>query len=140
MLNSSNVMGRLVADPELRHTNSGKPVASFTLASDTGRKTQDGQKITNFIDCVAWDKRAEFASKYLVKGRLIVVEGGLTTRMYEDKDGKKRKTTEINVAAIHFADTKRDDAAGTPTTEQPAASYQLEPNFEPLGDDEELPF
>ena len=85
-------------------------ITSFRLASDTGRKTKDGQKITNFIDCVAWRAQAEFVSKYLTKGRLVLVEGELTSRNYEDKDGNHRKATEITVSSVHFCDSKKDGA------------------------------
>lgn len=75
MYNHIGLQGRLTADPELRRTASGTAITSFTLASDTGRKTKDGAKITNFIDCVAWRNTAEFVCKYLNKGRLVVVGG-----------------------------------------------------------------
>lgn len=99
--NQSGLQGRLTADPELRYTQSGVAITSFTLASDTGRK-KDDKKITNFIDCVAWRNQAEFASKYLTKGRLVIVEGELSSRSYEDRDGNRRKATEITVSKIHF--------------------------------------
>ena len=143
MLNSVQIMGRLTAFPELRYTPANVAITSFTLASDTGRKTPGGEKITNFIDCVAWRQRAEFACKYLTKGRLVVVEGELTTRNYEDKDGNRRKATEITVSQIHFADTKKD-GTGNAQGQSDAASggYMEAPptEFVPLGSDEELPF
>ena len=76
MYNHTGLQGRLTATPELRYTPSGTAITSFTLASDTGRKTKDGNRITNFIDCVAWRQQAEFACKYLTKGRLVIVDGG----------------------------------------------------------------
>lgn len=108
MYNHTGLQGRLTADPELRHTPSGVAITSFRLASDTGRKTKDGQKITNFIDCVAWRAQAEFVSKYLSKGRLVLVEGEITSRNYDDKDGNHRKATEITVDSVHFCDSKKD--------------------------------
>ena len=75
MYNHTGLQGRLTADPELRYTQQGTAITSFTLASDTGRKTKDGKKITNFIECVAWRAQAEFVCKYLSKGRLVLVEG-----------------------------------------------------------------
>lgn len=108
MYNHIGLQGRLTADPELRRTASGIAITSFTLASDTGRKTKDGAKITNFIDCVAWRNTAEFACKYLTKGRLVVVDGEITSRSYEDKDGNRRKAVEITVNSIHFCDSKKD--------------------------------
>lgn len=82
MYNHTGLQGRLTADPELRYTQQGTAITSFTLASDTGRKTKDGKKITNFIECVAWRAQAEFVCKYLSKGRLVLVEGELTSRNY----------------------------------------------------------
>ena len=134
MLNTSHVQGRLTADPELRYTPSGVACTSFTLASDTGRKTADGKKITNFIDCVAWRQRAEFVNQYLTKGRAVIVEGELTTRTYEAQDGSRRKVTEITVAQIHFADSKKEGQGAAP------AEPQGMPNGFTETDDEELPF
>lgn len=108
MYNHIGLQGRLTADPELRHTPSGVAITSFRLASDTGRKTKDGKRITNFIDCVAWRAQAEFVSKYLSKGRLVLVEGEITSRNYDDKDGNHRKATEITVDSVHFCDSKKD--------------------------------
>lgn len=88
MYNHTGLQGRLTADPELRYTQQGTAITSFTLASDTGRKTKDGKKITNFIECVAWRAQAEFVCKYLSKGRPVLVEGELTSRSYEDQGRK----------------------------------------------------
>ena len=112
MYNHTGLQGRLTATPELRYTPSGTAITSFTLASDTGRKTKDGNRITNFIDCVAWRQQAEFACKYLTKGRLVIVDGELTSRTYEDKDGNRRKATEITVRNINFSDSKKDGQIG----------------------------
>ena len=108
MYNHTGLQGRLTADPELRYTQQGTAITSFTLASDTGRKTKDGKKITNFIECVAWRAQAEFVCKYLSKGRLVLVEGELTSRSYEDKDGNRRKAVETTVDSVHFCDSKKD--------------------------------
>lgn len=108
MYNHTGLQGRLTADPELRYTQQGTAITSFTLASDTGRKTKDGKKITNFIECVAWRAQAEFVCKYLSKGRLVLVEGEITSRNYDDKDGNHRKATEITVDSVHFCDSKKD--------------------------------
>ena len=108
MYNHVGLQGRLTADPELRYTAQGTAITSFTLASDTGRKTANGDRITHFIDCVAWRQQAEFVSKYLSKGRLVIVEGELGSRSYEDKDGNRRKAVEITVRSIHFSDSKKD--------------------------------
>ncbi|MEA4921687.1 MAG: single-stranded DNA-binding protein [Clostridiaceae bacterium] len=139
MLNSTHLQGRLTADPELRYTPGGTAVASFTLASDTGRKTKDGNRITNFIDCVAWRNQAEFASKYLTKGRLIIAEGELTSRSYEDRDGNRRKATELTVDQFHFCDSKKDNQnAGH--AQQGSDSSGPDGFSEVEGDDGDLPF
>lgn len=100
MYNHTGLQGRLTADPELRHTPSGVAITSFRLASDTGRKTKDGQKITNFIDCVAWRAQAEFVSKYLTKGRLVLVEGELTSRNYQNRTYKAHGRALLRMAEI----------------------------------------
>lgn len=99
MLNRIIVMGRMTRDPELRRTNSGTAVASFSLA---------GEKETDFIDVVAWRNTAEFVSKYFSKGRMAVVEGRLQLRDWTDKDGNKRRTAEIVADSVYFGDSKRD--------------------------------
>ena len=132
MYNHTGLQGRLTADPELRHTPSGVAITSFRLASDTGRKTKDGQKITNFIDCVAWRAQAEFVSKYLTKGRLVLVEGALTSR----------KATEITVSSVHFCDSKKDGAgAGHQDTGGDFADYpDSSGDFTEVDDNGDLPF
>lgn len=136
MLNHSDLMGRLTADPELRYTGSGTAVTSFTLANDTGRKRSDGSRITNFIDCVAWRQQAEFAAKYLTKGRLVVVEGEMTPRTYDDKNGVRHKVTELTVNSIHFADSK----GGGDNNTAEAAPASSPSGFTEVGSDEDLPF
>ena len=113
MLNRIIVMGRMTRDPELRRTNSGTAVASFTVAVDRDFKSQSGEKETDFIDVVAWRNTAEFVSKYSSKGRMAVVEGRLQIRDWTDKDGNKRRTAEIVADSVYFGDSKRDggDAA-----------------------------
>lgn len=138
MYNHTGLQGRLTATPELRHTTTGVPITSFTLASDTGRRTKDGDKITNFIDCVAWRNTAEFATKYLTKGRLVLVEGELSSRTYEDRDGNRRKATEITVASIHFCDSKKDgQSASLP---DPADDYAGAGEFTEVEDAGDCPF
>lgn len=141
MYNHIGLQGRLTATPELRHTQQGTAITSFTLASDTGRKTKAGDKITNFIDCVAWRNQAEFACKYLTKGRLVLVEGEITSRTYE-KDGGRRKATEITVSSIHFCDSKRENTSSTPGSDfADPGDYQGDGNdFTELDDHGDLPF
>ena len=116
MLNHVDIMGRLVRDVELRRTGSGLAVANFTVAVDRDRNGQDGQKETDFIDCVAWRNTAEFVSKYFGKGRMIVVSGRLQITKYTDKEGNKRSRAEIVADNCYFADSKKDaESAGVAT-------------------------
>ena len=109
MLNRIIVMGRLVRDPELRHTQAGKAVTSFTLAVDRDFKGQNGEREVDFIDIVAWGNTAEFVCNYFSKGRMAVAEGRLQLRDWTDKNGNKRKNAEIQVSNIYFADSKKDE-------------------------------
>ena len=108
MLNKTILMGRLVRDPELRHTQSNLAVTSFTLAVDRDVK-KEGQRDTDFIDCVSWDKKAEFVSKYFHKGQLVAVVGKLQTRKWKDNEGKTRVAFEVVADEVHFAEGKRDN-------------------------------
>ena len=98
MLNKIYLMGRLTRDPELRRTQSGTAVASFSLAVDRDYKTQNGEKETDFIDIVAWRNTAEFISKYFTKGRMAVVEGRLQIREWKDKEGNRRRVSSLTAA------------------------------------------
>ena len=108
MLNKIFIMGRLTRDPELRRTQSGTAVTSFSLAVERDFKTQGGEKETDFIDVVAWRNTAEFVAKYFTKGRMAVVEGRLQIRSWQDKEGNNRRTAEIVADNVYFADSKRD--------------------------------
>ena len=112
MLNKIFLMGRLTRDPELRRTQSGTAVTSFSLAVDRDFKSQSGEKETDFIDVVAWRSTAEFVSKYFTKGRMAVVEGRLQIREWKDKDGNNRRSAEVVADNIYFGDSKRDGAGG----------------------------
>ena len=114
MLNKIFIMGRLTRDPELRHTQSGTPVASFSLAVERDFKDkQTGERPTDFIDVVAWRQTAEFVSRYFTKGRMAVVEGRLQIRDWQDKEGNKRRSAEVIADQIYFGDSKRDsDSSG----------------------------
>ena len=109
MLNKIFIMGRLTRDPELRRTNSGTAVTSFTLAVDRDFKNADGPKETDFVDCVAWRSTAEFAAKYFTKGRMAVVEGKLQIRDWQDKDGNKRRNAEVIADNLYFGDSRSDN-------------------------------
>ena len=109
MLNHITIMGRLTRDPELRRTGSGIAVASFTLAVDRDfGKGDNGERETDFIDCVAWRQTGEFVSKYFTKGRMAVVSGRLQIRGWTDKDGNKRRSAEVVADNVYFGDSKRD--------------------------------
>ncbi|NBI10221.1 single-stranded DNA-binding protein [Colidextribacter sp. OB.20] len=113
MLNKIFIMGRLTRDPELRHTQTGASVASFTLAVDRDFKDkQTGERATDFIDCVIWRQTAEFVSRYFSKGRMAVVEGRLQIRDWTDKDGNKRRSAEVVADSVYFGDSKREGGSG----------------------------
>lgn len=133
MINKAILMGRLTRDPELRHTGSGTPVCSFTLAIDNG---YGENRQTDFINCVAWNKTAEFVDKYFSKGKLIALIGRITTRSWEGQDGKKNYATEVVVSEVSFCgDTKKEEkAAGNET---PDAE---EEDFTAIGEPGDVPF
>lgn len=108
-MNQVALMGRLTRDPELRHTQSGTAVASFTLAVDRGYTSRDGgERQTDFIDCVAWRNTAEFVSKYFVKGQMAAVTGRLQIRDWTDREGGKRRSAEVVVDNVYFTESKKD--------------------------------
>ena len=114
MLNHITIMGRLTRDPELRRTGSGVAVTSFTLAVDRDfGKNENGERETDFIDCVAWRQTGEFVSKYFAKGRMAVVSGRLQIRGWTDKDGNKRRTAEVVADNVYFGDSKLDGYSGS---------------------------
>ena len=134
MLNRIIVMGRMTRDPELRRTNSGTAVASFTVAVDRDFKSQSGEKETDFIDVVAWRNTAEFVSKYFSKGRMAVVEGRLQLRDWTDNNDNKRRSAEIVADNVYFGDSKRD--GGNNPGYAPAPSG----GFSEIEDDGDIPF
>lgn len=135
MLNRIIIMGRLVRDPELRTTQSGVSVTSFTLAVDRDIKSQSGERDTDFIDVVAWRQTAEFVCRYFGKGRMAVVEGKLQTRDWKDRDGNNRRTVEVIAGSVYFGDSKRDSG-------QAYSAPAAEPSgFSEIDDQEnDLPF
>lgn len=147
MLNQISVQGRLARDPELRRTNSGKAVTSFTLACDRDFKNQQtGEKEVDFIECVAWGGTAEMVEKYFSKGQMAIVTGRLQLRDWTDKNGQKRRTAEILVNSVYFCGSKEngtqassvaDNGYSAPAYQAPAPAE----NFAELdGEDEQLPF
>lgn len=151
MLNRIIIMGRLTRDPELRHTQTGTAVASFTLAVDRDFKDKStGERSTDFIDVVAWRQTGEFVSRYFTKGRMAVVEGRLQIRDWTDKDGGKRRSAEIVADNVYFGDSKRDgagDFGGAPASYSApmggrnAAPMGGQSDFAEIGEEDgELPF
>lgn len=122
MLNVAVVMGRLVADPELRHTPNNVSVTSFTLAVDRTYVKSGEERQTDFIDIVAWRGTADFICKYFRKGQMMAVHGSIQTRTFNDKDGNKRKAFEILADDVSFADSKRNESGG---------NYSGNPNSSP---------
>ena len=149
-MNLSILMGRITATPELRKTNSGLSVTSFSIAID--RRFRSGEeRVTDFINCVAWRQTAEFICKYFQKGSMIAVDGTIQTRKYTDRNGNDRTATEVVVNNAYFTGSKRDSEAGgyaAPYPTEPQAPAAAAPSFSNVGagdfteltDDDDLPF
>jgi len=116
--NGVHIMGRITRDLELRHTQSGVAVCQFCVAVTRSFKDANGEYQSDFIDCVAWRNSAEFITKYFSKGAMIALDGELQTRNYTDKDGNKRKATEVLVSSAAFTGEKRETAAKPTPTEE----------------------
>ena len=123
MLNRVAIAGRLTRAPELRRTQSGIAVVSFSLACERDIKSQNGEKVTDFFDCVAWRTTAEFVNKYFTKGRAMVIDGKLQTRKWQDRDGNNRVAVEIIADSCYFADSKRDSVSTSGNTGYNTGSY-----------------
>ena len=106
MLNVIAIQGRLVRDPEMRQTTTGKSVCSFTIACDRGRKDSNGKNLVDWISVVAWEHTAEFICKYFQKSQMIVLDGRLQSRTYKDRDGNNRTAIEIVASSANFAGPK----------------------------------
>lgn len=144
MLNCVAIMGRLVADPELKSTNGGVPVLSFTIAVDKNYVRQGEERQADFVDCVAWRQQAEFINKYFHKGSMIALQGSIQTRNYEDKNNNKRKATEVVVGQVSFCGSKSESGTGSAQGSapfQPATSFATadEGDFKEIPEDD-LPF
>jgi single-strand DNA-binding protein len=113
MMNHIVLIGRLTRDPELRYTPNGVAVANFDLAVDRPVANQQGERETDFIRIVTWQKQAEVVANYLKKGRLVAIEGRLQIRNYETQDGQKRKAAEVVANRVQFLEKARDEAAPT---------------------------
>ena len=119
MLNRVVIMGRLTRDPELRHTQSGNAVTSFSLAVERDFKGQDGEKVTDFIDVVAWRNTAEFVSRYFTKGRMMVVDGRL----------QSRTSIEVVADSCYFGDSKKESSGPPPAEQYPSAGGYGDPGY-----------
>ena len=153
MLNVAVIMGRLVADPELRHTANDIAVTSFRVAVDRSYARQGTERQTDFIDVVAWRHTAEFVCRYFTKGQMIAVNGSIQTRNYEDRQGNKRTAVEIVASDVSFTGSKRESGGagafdGPPPPQQPPALSEPAPayssgsseSFEEMFGDDDLPF
>jgi single-strand DNA-binding protein len=134
MLNTITLQGRFTETPVLKTTNNGAAVTAFTLAVPRDYKTKDGKEITDFIDFVAWEKKAEFITRNFARGEMTTISGSLETRKYEDKDGNKRTAYEVKVEKVYFAGGKKSDNGQATPQAAPAQ------DFEEIDDDSDLPF
>lgn len=147
MLNRVTIAGRMARDPELRRTNTGAAVASFTLAVDRNFKSQNGERLTDWIDCVVWKGTAEFVARYFRKGALAIVDGRLQVRDWTDLDGNKRRSYEVIAETVHFGGSKREGDGGYQSPGYSTSGGYTAPQdpgdgYSDLSDDDdgELPF
>ncbi len=143
--NKAILGGRLVADPELKHTQTATPVCSFRVAVSRRKGKDEEQAKTDFIDVVAWRQQAEFVSQYFRKGSSICVVGSIQTRSWEDNQGQKRYATEVVADEITFVDSKGEGQAAPQSAPAAAPTYMPDayapaPQFEEMSNDEGLPF
>ena len=143
MLNCVTLMGRLVADPELRTTGTGKSVCTFRIAVDRSFAKAGEQRQADFITIVAWENTANFVCRYFAKGSMIAVQGSIQTRQYEDNTGAKRTAYEVLAREVSFCGSKAETGTVAPAAAPAAApTYQnaVPSDFEEITDDEDLPF
>lgn len=137
MLNVAVLMGRLCAEPELRHTPNGVSVTTFTLAVERSYAPAGQDRQADFIDIVAWRGTAEFCVKYFRKGQLVAVQGSIQTRTYTDKSGNKRKAFEVVADNVHFAEKKESN---NNAYQRGSADVDQSGDFEEMPTDDDLPF
>ncbi len=144
MLNCAVLMGRLVADPELKTTASGVSVTSFRIAVDRAYQKQGEERQADFIDIVAWRQTAEFVCRYFRKGSMIAVQGSIQTRSYEDKQGNKRTAVEVVADNVSFCGSKNENTAPQttypPVVPMSGAATQAFESIDDDDDDDDLPF
>lgn len=138
MINCAIIMGRLTADPELKATTSGINVTSFSVAVERSVKSKNGEKITDFLNVVAWKGTAEFVCKYFTKGQMIAIQGSIQTRNYEDKNGNKRTATDIVANQVSFCGSKSENNSSVASQPADIASG-IASDFEEISEDD-LPF
>ena len=143
MLNNVVLMGRLVADPELRHTPNDVSVTTFSIAVDRDFTRSGAERQTDFLNLVAWRQTAEFVCRYVRKGQLVALKGSIQSRSYTDKEGNKRTAVEIVADNVYFAEPKRSTESSYATEtryEEPSSfSNGSVDDFEEVADDD-LPF
>ena len=141
MMNVVALVGRMVADPELKYTPSGVAVCSLRIAVDRRFKSESGEKQADFLDVVAWRQSAEFAANYLTKGRLVGVQGRLQSRSWVQPDGQKRYKTEVVADSIQGLDKPKEqqgyDSSSAPT---PSAAPTAPPESDVAADTDYDPF
>lgn len=128
MLNVVALMGRLVADPELKTTQSGNSVCTFRVAVDRSYTAKDEERKADFFTITAWRKTADFICKYFQKGSLIAIEGSLQTRQYQDKSGNNRTATEVLASRVSFAGSKASNGASVQSSGQQTENYAQNAN------------
>lgn len=142
-------MGRLTADPELKHTPNDIPVTSFSIAVNRKFSKSSEERQADFINIVAWRNTADFICKYFKKGQMIAIEGSIQTRSYQDKDGNKRKAFEVVANNVHFTESKKDGSYSSVPTAKPTpkSNMEFEPyssgeddDFQTIESDDDLPF
>ena len=142
-MNKVLLIGRLTKDPELRYTQSGTAVASFTLAVNRRFSNQSGEREADFINCVAWQKSAEFVANYFRKGQQMALEGRLQVRSYDGNDGQRRWVTEVVADQIEFVGSKNENGSGRQdyqNNNNASAGSSLGLGEEIVFDDNDLPF
>jgi single-strand DNA-binding protein len=150
MINRIILVGRLTADPEVRQTSNGIPVATLRIAVQRQYRGQDGERQTDFINVVAWRKTAELCRDYLRKGRLVGVDGSLQSRSYEDRDGNRRTAYEVQADSVQFLEPRSAGGAASegvppPSDHEVPGGYASDPGPEPMGADgaamdDDIPF
>lgn len=151
MLNQVSLMGRLTADPELRHTPNDIAVTTFTLAVNRSYVKQGAERQADFIDIVAWRSTAEFVCRYFKKGQMMAVTGSIQTRNYTDKEGKNRKAFEVVADNVYFTESKNNNSGSggyspspsydvDSSSEKPSYSSGTPDEFTIISNDDDLPF